>query len=228
MTFYRIAPLRRCIEKQNSPKMAVDLSNNSVWLYSVSIDVLAGILQLVLDRPLIDGLCELLFDSLGMSETRFEVAASQRHRLVDMYGLRQLGEVPAAAEPTQSLIPMDVEHRFLPVLLNGRGKQGQPVLSEAMVELLWQNRLTRQQCPISIGGRQMAGYGWGLTGRVMVEPGQALQLTAHGEGGWAGAASTHFWVDRQRNSHGIVMAQFLGSSIPLGPDMQSAAYTHNV
>lgn len=223
----------------------------SGWYYSVSIDVLACVLQRVLDRPLIECLRSLLFDPLGMDETRFGIADDQQGRLVDMYGLRQLGEVPPGEDPEQRLVPMDVEHsypsdrpdtfarggiglfstlaeyaRFLPVLMNGRGGEGQPLLSESMVDLLWQNRLPDCQRPIAIGGREMSGYGWGLTGRIMVDTGQALQLTSKGEGGWAGAASTHFWIDRQQQRHGIVMAQFLGSSIPLGPDLQTAAYIH--
>ena len=70
----------------------------------------------------------------------------------------------------------------------------------------------------------MPGYGWGLIGRVMLDHGQALTLTGEGEFGWAGAASTHFWVDAKEQMSGVVMTQYLGASLPLSDDMRTAVY----
>ena len=94
-----------------------------------------------------------------------------------------------------------------------------------MVDFMWCNRLSSEQMPIRIGQSAYPGYGWGLAGRVMDDPGQATTLTSEGEGGWAGAASTYFWIDRQRRFSGVVMAQYLGSAISLGSDIQSLGYS---
>ncbi|MFT6304564.1 MAG: CubicO group peptidase (beta-lactamase class C family), partial [Pseudomonadales bacterium] len=101
---------------------------------------------------------------------------------------------------------------------------GEPLLSAMTLDMLWQNRLTTAQMPIAIGDRAYAGYGWGLTGRIMSDTGSASTVSAAGEGGWAGAASTYFWVDRANAVAGIVMAQYLGSAIAVGPTIQSLAY----
>jgi len=58
----------------------------------------------------------------------------------------------------------------------------------------------------------------------MADTSQAGAVSVLGEGGWAGAASTYFWVDRKNSVSGIVMAQFLGSAIAAGPDMQNLSY----
>ena len=58
----------------------------------------------------------------------------------------------------------------------------------------------------------------------MVDPAAALAPISQGEFGWAGAASTFFWVDPSADLLGVVMTQFLGSALPLAEDMRTAAY----
>ena len=81
-----------------------------------------------------------------------------------------------------------------------------------------------EQLPLTIGPNVLAGYGWGLVGRVMMDAGQSMSLTGGGEFGWAGAASTYFWVDPARSMTGVIMSQYLGASMPLSDDMRTAAY----
>ena len=219
------------------------------WNYSYATDVLAYVIECVTDHALDADLHDAIFSPLLMSDTDFRVPENQQHRLADMFGQRELGDVALDTGFENQLLAMNVEQsyptagvytflrggiglfstlgdyqRFMNVLMNGRSPDGQMLLSKPMLDLLWQNRLTSEQMPINIGGKDYAGYGWGLTGRVMVDPGASLQLSAPDEGGWAGAASTHFWVDRRNAISGIVMAQFLGSNVPLGYDIQSLCY----
>ena len=105
-----------------------------------------------------------------------------------------------------------------------RGPDGQPILSRTTHQMLQANRLPASQVPIKVGPNALPGYGWGLIGRVMIDQGQALSLTGDGEFGWAGAASTHFWVDARERMSGVIMTQFLGASLPLADDMRTAAY----
>ena len=58
----------------------------------------------------------------------------------------------------------------------------------------------------------------------MMNPGQAMSLTNNGEFGWAGAASTYFWVDPSENMVGVIMTQYLGSILPMSEEMRVAAY----
>ena len=70
----------------------------------------------------------------------------------------------------------------------------------------------------------LSGYGWGLGVRIMIDPGKSLSLTGKGEFGWAGAASTYFWVDPAEGMVGVIMSQYLGSILPVADDLRSAAY----
>lgn len=219
------------------------------WYYSYATDVLAHVLECVCDQPIGQSLQENLFSPLGMTETGYQVSEDQHHRVAHMFGLRDLGELDSGTHTQNNLVSVDVSNsyplaaegtfarggvglystlndyrRFMDVLLSGSSSEGEPILCSPMLDMLWQNRLTTAQMPIAIGNNANPGYGWGLTGRVMSDTTQAFSLSVQGEGGWAGAASTYFWVDRANQFTGIVMAQYLGSTVALGPDMQSLAY----
>ena len=220
------------------------------WYYSYSSDVLAHLLECVTGEPLRSLLQEELLIPLEMQDTDFQVSEANMPRLSDMFGQRSLGQQPDASLTSNRLLPMSVEDsypsnrgdtfarggiglfstindylRFMNVMHSGTSCTGEQFLSSAMVDFMWCNRLSIKQMPISIGQNAFPGYGWGLTGRVMSDPGKSVNLASEGEGGWAGAASTHFWVDRRLGFSGIVMAQYLGSAITLGSDIQSLAYS---
>ena len=69
------------------------------------------------------------------------------------------------------------------------------------------------------------GYGWNLLGRIMKKPNKSLQLANKGEYGWAGAATTYFWIDPKYDLSGVVMSQILGTTLPLGAEIKAKTYT---
>lgn len=219
------------------------------WRYSVATDVLARVLEVISGQSLQSLLEHYVFEPLAMSDTAFSVAEDKLSRLASMYGTKQLGSVDRSLKLPQDLPPVNVEAshptaaqsdfargghglfstcadyaRFIQVLKDGRTASGDTVLSPAMLDLMWQNRIPDRMLPLVAGDSRLPGYGWNLFGRVMLDIGQALSITGHGEGGWAGAACTYFFVDRQRDLNGIVMAQYLGSAVPLADDMRNAFY----
>lgn len=221
----------------------------SQWRYGVSTDVLAYVCQVAGGKPLADLLEEYIFAPLGMSDTGFSVAQDRLHRLMPMYGVGDLRAVPALDITPQTLEPMDVDDMhptdqptnfqrgghglystladyaaFARMLLNGCDSDGVPLISRNTHSMLQINRLPADQVPIKIGPGALPGYGWGLIGRVMLDRGQAVSLTGDGEFGWAGAASTHFWVDTKEQMIGVIMTQYLGATMPLADDMRTAAY----
>ena len=221
----------------------------SQWRYGVSTDALAHVCQRAGGKPLADLLQEHIFTPLGMSDTAFEVSEANLKRLMPMYGLGDLSAVPKLEATPQTLEPLNVDEMypydkpatfqrgghglfstlsdyaaFARMLIDGRGPDGSLLLSRTTHAMLQANRLPAHQVPIKIGPNALPGYGWGLIGRVMLDHGQALTLTGEGEFGWAGAASTHFWVDAKEQMSGVVMTQYLGASLPLSDDMLNAVY----
>lgn len=222
----------------------------SRFRYSVSTDVLAHVIERATGRRLDDLLREELFGPLGMVDTGFTVPAEASDRLMPMFGVGDLTGAPPPLQPLpQVLVPMDVDEMypvrdpdnfrrgglglystltdyaaFARMLLDGETPDGGRLLSRKTHEMLQVNRLPAHQLPLTIGPNVLAGYGWGLIGRVLMNSGHAVGLSGSGEFGWAGAASTYFWVDPLESMTGVIMTQFLGASLPLADDMRSAAY----
>jgi CubicO group peptidase (beta-lactamase class C family) len=220
----------------------------SQWRYSVATDVLAHVIERAADRPLDELLREHLFEPLGMSDTAFFVAEDQRDRLMPMFGVTDISEFAPLHPRPQTLTPADVSAmypcdrpdfrrgghglfstlgdyaRFCRFLLTGRDPEGATLLGRKTLEMLRTNRIPPQQLPLTIGMNALPGYGWGLGVRVMMDVGQAMALTGEGELGWAGAASTYFFVDPRDALFGVFMTQYLGATLPLNEDLRVAAY----
>ena len=119
---------------------------------------------------------------------------------------------------------MDDYAKFARMLVTGKSAAGQTLLSRPMLKAMRANRIPPEQLPLTIGLQALNGYGWGLGVRVMMDVGKTSSLTNVGELGWAGAASTYFWVDPDEDMIGLVMTQYLGNALPLSDDMRVAAY----
>lgn len=220
------------------------------WRYSVATDVLAHVLENVTGKTLPELLSECVFSPLGMHDTAFHVDASNVGRLLPMYGARDLGQVMVESDEPNAMRLMDVEagypsaqesnfyrgghglfstlvdyHKFLHVLQTGTSLEGQRLIGEDAFKLMWGNRISDSLQPLVLGFNVLGGYGWNLMGRVMQDPAQSEIKTALGEGGWAGAASTYFWIDRDNDISGIAMSQYIGSNAHLGALMQHAGYS---
>ena len=219
----------------------------SAFRYSHATDILARVVEVACGERLDKVLKRRIFEPLGLEDTGFMVKPSERGRVMAMFGDPKFDQVTMPANGSQTLTPADVSMGY-PVdnpdyvwgghglystvadymkvakfLTSGRAGS-QMLLSPAGTRALWRNRIPQSQLPLSIGADVLAGYGWGLAGRVMLDAGRSWGYTSNGEFGWAGAASTYFWVDPQRDLTGVVMTQYLGASVKLADDMRNAVY----
>jgi CubicO group peptidase (beta-lactamase class C family) len=216
--------------------------------YSVATDVLAHVIERATDRPLDELLSDYLLKPLGMTETGFHVAEDQRNRLMPMFGVTDISEFAPLRPRPQVLTPADVTEmyphdrpdfrrgghglfstlhdyaRFARMLIDGKAPDGRVLLSRKMLTMMRANRIPPDQLPLTIGMSALPGYGWGLGVRVMMDVGKSLSLTGEGELGWAGAASTYFFVDPAERLFGVFMTQYLGAMLPLNDDLRVAAY----
>lgn len=219
------------------------------WKYSVATDVLAHVLEIISGKPIGDLLKDLIFDSLGMNDTGFFVPQTDRARIMEMYGTANLDHLFNPIPQPQTLQAADVSDiypaddptfargglglfsttddylKFAQFLQSGKAADSGEILSPVALKFGLQNRIPQSLMPLVIGPNPMPGYGYGLMGRVASDTGMVLSPTSAGEHGWAGAASTFFWVDPEEDVVGVVMTQFLGLFIPLGDDIRVAAYS---
>jgi CubicO group peptidase (beta-lactamase class C family) len=219
----------------------------SNWKYSVSIDVLAHIIECATGERIDDLLQRLIFDPLDMQDTGFSLPLDGHDRLMSIYGSRSLSALPRLQPAPHVLTPTDLgtSHptddadfrrgghglystlddymSFANMLRTGQTPEGETLLSPALLDLATTPRVRFGKEHMRINDEPFAGYSWNLLGRVMTDVGVATYPTTLGEFGWSGAAATYFWVDPARDITGCVMTQFLGSQYPIGPDMQTAA-----
>ncbi len=226
----------------------------SRWHYSVSIDVIGHLVEVLANKPLRDFLRERMFAPLGMRDTDFFVPVEKRDRIAAMYGGPDVAlpgttvsKMAAAGlegynqrADVSASYPADDERfargghglfstagdylRFAQMLLNGGSLDSARVLGRKTVEYMHINHLPVALLPFGIGGETTPGYGFGLGSRVCMDVGLTPVPGSNGEYGWGGAATTYYWVDPEEDLIGVMMAQYMSS--PHMPDrtFQTAVY----
>ncbi len=226
----------------------------SRWHYSVSIDVIGHLIQVLSGMPLREFLRERMFAPLGMRDTDFFVPAEKRDRIAAMYGgpdiaLHGMTASKMAAAGLDSYnqradvsasYPADDQNfargghglfstagdylRFAQMLLNGGSLDGAQLLGRKTVEYMHINHLPAALLPFGTGGETTPGYGFGLGSRVCMDVGLTSVPGSKGEYGWGGAATTYYWIDPEEDLIGVMMAQYMTS--PHMPDrtFQAAVY----
>ncbi|MEN9507419.1 MAG: hypothetical protein RI958_3345 [Actinomycetota bacterium] len=202
------------------------------WNYSMSIDVLGRVLEVIEGRPLDEILRTRLFDPLGMVDTAFHADDARAERLAMLYGAHPASglAVPLAAQaaaatrpPTAllgggGLVSTMADYLRFAEMLRRRGElDGVRLLSPRTVEYASANHLPGGR-DLSEFGRPLFsettfdGVGFGLLGSVTLDPVTAKVPGSVGEFGWGGAASTTFWVDPAEDLTCVFMTQLLPSS----------------
>ncbi len=227
----------------------------SGWHYGLSIDVVARLIEVISGQPLAEFLDERLFRPLGMVDTGYRVPERDLDRIPTMYGLADISALGMSPEEMQRVNPsgetrtIDVGTtyptasstfargghglfstasdflQFAQMLLNGGTFDGRRIIGRKTLELMHTNHLSRQMIPFAVGGVPVAGYGFGLGSRVLLNVAESGLPGSVGEFGWAGAARTHYWVDPVEDLVGILMTQYLRGTAPLAPTFQILAYS---
>ena len=114
--------------------------------------------------------------------------------------------------------------RFAQMLLNGGALDGERIIGRKTLALMHANHLSPQLLPIEVGGLPLAGYGFGLGSRVLLDAAQSGVTGSAGEYGWSGAAKTHYWVDPKEEIVGVFMTQSMTSFDLPEFDLRALAY----
>ena len=202
------------------------------WNYSMSIDVLGRIVEIISGQTLAEFFQERILGPLGMVDTGFSVAEASAGRIAKPYmanpTTKQATPLPAlgnAFTTTPSALlgggglvsTMHDYLRFAEMLRRGGELDGHRLLSPATLQFMTQNHLPDHR-DLSEFGRPLFsettfdGVGFGLLGSVTMDPAKAKVIGSVGEYGWGGAFSTFFWVDPRRDLTCVFMTQLLPSS----------------
>jgi CubicO group peptidase (beta-lactamase class C family) len=187
------------------------------WMYSLGIDVLGCIIEVISGKNLEQYLTEHIFRPLGMNDTYFNVPAAKAGRLVRVYTEDSLHKVIQWTKQTANVDPDYplVRKRyfsggagltstawdyaiFMQAMLNGGSYNGARILAPRTVELM-----TSGQLSFLYNGADNMGLGFGLTSALSAARG----VRNEGSFGWGGYFGTVDWADPKTRLVCLIMTQ---------------------
>jgi CubicO group peptidase (beta-lactamase class C family) len=208
-----------------------------VWQYGLSQDVLAALVEVMSGQTYDVFLEERIFSPIGMKDTKHWVPEAKHSRITTLYSPTEDGKItrstadaqdsykkkPAMLGGGSGLVSSVGDYlRFCQMLLNNGQLEGKRLLSRKSVELMSSDHIG--DLP-RVGSLIGPNDGFGLTFRVVREPGLSGSLGSSGEYSWGGAAGTRFWIDPNEELIGIFMVQILPhTNLQYGTEFKNLAY----
>lgn len=214
----------------------------TVWSYSISLDVLARVVEVAGGMPFERFVQTRMFDPLGMKSSYWTVPASENARFAtnfvwagetlapfDRPGMSAFNAPPSFPYGGAGLVMSARDYdRFLHMLVNEGTLAGKRVMRAETVRLAMSNLLPAGVPPITIPGRSGGDtaaikLGFGAGGSVYLA--DARGGPAKGTYGWGGAAGTAAWVDPVNKVRASVMVNYMPpDKWPLRDDAVQAIY----
>ena len=213
------APLEALTKKLGG--LPLDHAPGSAWKYSISLDVLGRVVEVVAKKSLADYFQERIFAPLGMQDTAFEVPEDKLPRFATNYsyslgkGLTLL-DAPTTSRYAKKAIlhsgggglvtTVDDYLAFAQALLHGGSWGGVQILRPETTALMTSDQLP-EGLSVRFAGRAIKQLGFGFGVSVWRE--NASPFGIKGEYGWGGAASTTFWVSPADRIVVLTMSQVM-------------------
>lgn len=211
------------------------------WEYSVSIDVIGRVVEVVSGQPLDQFFADQIFAPLGMTETAFSVPSDAMGRFASLYtplagnamdlnAIRSDGETlrledsapdtPFGNTETFSgggglVGTIDDYMCFCEMMRQGGVFNGERLLSPLTVDFMRKNHLPgdiADMGPSSFAEQPMEGMGFGIGGSIVRNPGRIRVPGSIGDFSWGGMASTFFWIDPVLDMNVVFFTQLSPSS----------------
>ena len=190
-------------------RLPLVLQPGTKWSYSVGLDLMGRVIEVVEGKPFDAVLKQRIFDPCGMTSTYFTVPRSEVKRLTDNYGI--LAGMPLPIDPAVGSVYLDKPafpfggaglvsspadyDRFQRMLLGYGMIDGKRVMSEEAVRVGTSNLLPETA---TTKGTWVEGQGFGAGGRSVA-----------GTYGWGGAAGTLGAVDFNLGLRSALWTQYM-------------------
>ncbi len=197
----------------------------AVWDYSMSVDVLARIVEVVSGMEFDRYIEENITKPLGMADTGFYVTAPKVGRLAEPQVDPTTGKRPSFGDAIKKpkwisggggLVSTAGDYaRFCQMLLNGGELGGVRLLSPKSVALMTADHvppgMARESQIVStmedFAPTLEMGQSFGLGFGVRTNAGRNPMPGSAGDYFWAGIMGTYFWVDPKENLFAVLMIQ---------------------
>lgn len=192
------------------------------YAYSLCHDVLAAVVEVVSGMKFSDYLKKYFFDPLSLRDIGFRPTEEQKSRFCDQYRYQNGTNCakPVVCANNYVLSPdydsggaglfctVDDYLTIITAVANGGvTKDGYTLLSHRAVEMMMSNRL-HDVALNDYAVSRLYGYGWGLCGRVHINPTVSCSRSSVGEFGWDGAANAFSMVDPKKH-----VALYFGTNV---------------
>jgi CubicO group peptidase (beta-lactamase class C family) len=194
------------------------------WQYSISVDVLGRVVEVVSGKPLDEFFAERIFKPLDMKDTGFYVPEDKLDRFAASHRLDKAKRLTATETAEKSRYRTKPKLlsggggcvgtardylRFCQMMLNGGELDGVRILTKETVAEMTKNQLPEEAMKAKNGGNADMGHGFGLGFGVCVGKDDPKQASVVGEYSWGGAASTHFWIAPKQELIVVALEQFM-------------------
>jgi CubicO group peptidase (beta-lactamase class C family) len=199
--------------------------------YSVSVDVLGRVVEVVSGRSLDTFFEDRIFKPLDMVDTAFFVPASKVDRFATNYGpglvvIDNPAKSPYLKPPKffsggGGMVSTARDYtRFCQMVLNGGELEGARLLKKETVDLMTHNQLPPEALPMSMPGPgpSVTGLGFGLGFAVHMAADPNNPSSVVGEYFWGGAASTGFTICPRNETVTVALTQYM----PFTPTLSEA------
>ena len=210
----------------------------TVWRYSIAIDVLGRLVEVVSGKSFRSFLKTEIFEPLGMKDTDFFVPKEKWNRFTNQNGRKRSGELfisESASKSGYKRMPKNESgggglcstasdyFKFCQMILNGGEFNGKRLLKNETVSLMLTNHLPSSVKNIGINdNRKGIGFGYGFA--VRFEESDWGSGGRKGECGWGGAASTHFWMLPKDGLVAITLRNFMPYEWTLENELKTLIY----
>lgn len=205
------------------------------WEYSVATDIIGRLIEVIANETLDKYLEERIFKPLGMVDTAFFVPPEKADRFASLYGQTEKSdfeqiELEDYFNVTQfsgggGLVSTVEDYlQFAKFVLNKGELNNIRLLGRKTMEFMTTNHLALSLLPLKIE-EVIPGIGFGLGFSVVMDVAISEVLGSVGLHGWAGMASTYFWVDPVEEIIAMVLTQFVPTDLhPMSSDFRTLVY----
>lgn len=202
-----------------------DFEPGTKYQYSLCLDVIGGLIELVSGMSLGEYMKENIFDPLGMKDTSFGITDEKKARLATQYSFDAASGSAYEIPKDYNWLAFGTEYQsggagliscvndqilLADALANyGVGKSGKRILTRAGIEIMRANHLSPEQIAVFSSDDHFRGYGYGYGVRTNLTPTLAGNLSPVGEFGWDGAKGSYFSADPE-NRVAIFYAEHMG------------------
>ena len=210
-----------------------------IFVYGLSFDVLARVLEVASGQPLDDFIAERLLDPLGMEDTFFVVPEDKLHRFSNSYDITGPGSLQAVTRadhmarwqpgmrflsPNGGMVSTVSDYlRFAQMMLNGGELDGARIASRKTIDLI--TAIVVENSELGRIQPELPGFGYSLGFGVLENLAATGMPGSVGLYGWSGWGDTYFFVDPAEQLIGAFFTQvYPGGTYDLRESLQTFTY----